>query len=112
MNIYNNKALSIQEQIERLKKNGLIIDDENQTNKNLSIISYIRLASYWRPMEGKGQGHQFKPNSHFNNALLLYYFDKELRALIFSAIQSIDMFYFAIQQAIIEINVIRWSFFE
>lgn len=91
MNIYNNKALSIQEQIERLKKNGLIIDDENQANKTLSIISYFRLASYWRPMEEKGQGHQFKPNSHFNNALLLYYFDKELRALIFSAIQSIEI---------------------
>lgn len=55
MNKYNNKALSIQEQIERLKKNGLIIDDENQANKTLSIISYFRLASYWRPMEEKDQ---------------------------------------------------------
>ena len=62
MNIYNNKALSIQEQIERLKKNGLIIDDENQTNKTLSIISYFRLASYWRPMEEQDQAHRFKPN--------------------------------------------------
>ena len=55
MNKYNNKALSIQEQIERLKKNGLIIDDVNQANKTLSIISYFRLASYWRPMEEKDQ---------------------------------------------------------
>ena len=51
MNKYNNKALSIQEQIERLKKYGLIIDDVNQANKTLSIISYFRLACYWRPME-------------------------------------------------------------
>ena len=69
----------------------MIIDDVNQANKTLSIISYFRLASYWRPMEEKGQAHQFKPNSHFNNALSLYYFDKELRALIFSAIQSIEI---------------------
>lgn len=35
--------------------------------------------------------HLFKPNSKFENALSLYYFDKELRALIFSAIQSIEI---------------------
>ena len=82
---------SIEEQIARLKKNGLIIDDVNQANKTLSIISYFRLASYWRPMEEKNQSRQFKPNSRFKNALSLYYFDKELRALIFSAIQSIEI---------------------
>ena len=91
MNKYCNKALSIEEQIARLKKNGLIIDDANQANKTLSIISYFRLASYWRPMEEKNQSRQFKPNSRFKNALSLYYFDKELRALIFSAIQSIEI---------------------
>ena len=89
MSEYTNKALSIEEQIERLKGNGLIIDDEQTAHKYLSIISYFRLASYWRPMEK--MPHQFKPNSRFDNALSLYYFDKELRALIFSAIQSIEI---------------------
>ena len=86
---YTNKALSIDDQIARLKEYGLIIDDEAEAHKYLSIISYFRLASYWRPMEKSL--HQFKPNSRFGNALSLYYFDKELRALIFSAIQSIEI---------------------
>lgn len=89
MSEYTNRALSIDEQITRLKKNGLIIDNEKDAHKYLSIISYFRLASYWRPMEKSP--HQFKPNSRFENALSLYYFDKELRALIFSAIQSIEI---------------------
>ena len=89
MSEYTNRALSIEEQIVRLKENGLIIDDEKVAHKFLSIISYFRLASYWRPMEKLP--HQFKPNSRFDNALSLYYFDKELRALIFSAIQSIEI---------------------
>ena len=89
MSEYTNRALSIEEQIVRLKENGLIIDDEKAAYKYLSIISYFRLASYWRPMEKSP--HQFKPNSRFDNALSLYYFDKELRALIFSAIQSIEI---------------------
>ena len=89
MNEYTNRALSIEEQITRLKDNGLIIDDAKVAHKYLSIISYFRLASYWRPMEKSP--HQFKPNSRFDNALSLYYFDKELRALIFSAIQGIEI---------------------
>ena len=35
--------------------------------------------------------HQFKPNSYFENAIRLYYFDKELRGIIFDAIQSIEI---------------------
>ncbi|MBQ4520516.1 MAG: Abi family protein [Bacteroidaceae bacterium] len=30
-------------------------------------------------------------NSYFENALNLYYFDKKLRALVFTAIQSIEI---------------------
>jgi abortive infection bacteriophage resistance protein len=57
----------------------------------LSIVGYFRLANYWRPMEVDKVKHLFKPNSTFDNALSLYYFDKELCALIFAAIQSIEI---------------------
>ncbi len=33
----------------------------------------------------------YKPNSYFDNAIDLYYFDKELRSIIFSAVQSIEI---------------------
>ena len=88
---YTNQALEIEEQIERLEKNGLIIADREQAIRILSIVSYFRLANYWRPMEMDKVKHLFKPNSTFDNALSLYYFDKELRALIFAAIQSIEI---------------------
>lgn len=88
---YTNQALEIEEQIERLEKNGLIIADREQAIRILSIVSYFRLANYWRPMEVDKVKHLFKPNSTFDNALSLYYFDKELRALIFAAIQSIEI---------------------
>ena len=70
-----------------LKERGLIINDEKQALEQLRIISYFRLASYMRPMEQDKAAHIFKPNSTFENALDLYYFDKELRVLIFKAIQ-------------------------
>ena len=69
----------------------MIIKDERQALEQLQIISYFRLANYLRPMEQDKENHTFKPYSTFENALNLYYFDKELRALIFTAIQSIEI---------------------
>ena len=91
MTKYTNRALEIQQQIGRLEENGLIISNKEHAVSVLSIISYFRLANYWRPMEVDKVNHLFKPNSTFDNALSLYYFDKELRTLIFSAIQSIEI---------------------
>ncbi|MBQ8501687.1 MAG: Abi family protein [Bacteroides sp.] len=88
---YLKRPITYIQQIERLKEHGLLIQNEEQALKQLQIISYFRLANYWRPMEQDKNTHQFKPNSYFENALNLYYFDKKLRALIFTAIQSIEI---------------------
>lgn len=70
---------------------GLIINDEPSAERQLSIIGYFRLANYLRPMESDKINHIFKPGSTFENAIDLYYFDKELRTLIFTAIQSAEV---------------------
>jgi len=87
---YNKQPVGYSEQIAMLKARGLRIDDE-QALRQLQIISYFRLANYLRPMEQDKTTHRFKPGSTLDNALSLYYFDKELRALIFTAIQSIEI---------------------
>lgn len=74
-----------------LKSRGLLFDDEHTAIECLKIISYFRLANYWKPMESDKVNHVFKPNSKFENVVTLYNFDKELRCLIFSAIQSIEI---------------------
>lgn len=74
-----------------LKKRGLLFDDEQVAVECLRIISYFRLANYWKPMESDKVNHVFKPKSKFENVVTLYNFDKELRTLIFSAIQSIEI---------------------
>ncbi len=74
-----------------LKNRGLLFDDEQAAIEFLKIISYFRLANYWRPLECDKANHVFKPNSKFENVITLYNFDKELRSLLFSAIQSIEI---------------------
>lgn len=74
-----------------LKSRGLIIRDTNYALEQLKIMSYFRLANYMRPMEINKTAHIFKSDSLFENAVDLYYFDKQLRALLFTAIQSIEI---------------------
>lgn len=88
---YTKQAISISQQIITLKSRGLIIDDEIQAESYLDIISYFRLADYWRYFEEDRLTHKFKPGSRFENVLDCYYFDMELKALLFTAIQSIEV---------------------
>ena len=90
--MYSYSTLSIQEIIFELKNHrGLLFADENYAHEQLGIIGYFRLRSYLQPLESDKSNHIFKPGSTFENALDLYYFDKELRALIFTAIQSVEV---------------------
>lgn len=77
--------------MEMLKNRGLLFDDEQAAVECLKIISYFRLVNYWKPMESDKVNHVFKPKSKFENVVTLYNFDKELRTLIFSVIQSIEI---------------------
>ena len=55
----------------------------------LSIISYFRLSEYLNHM--RQPDHRFAPGCTIEDALDTYYFDKQLRAIIFQAIQSIEI---------------------
>ncbi len=68
-----------------------MFDDEETAEKELKIVSYFRIANYLRTFEAAGSNHVYLPGSHFEDALKVYYFDKKLRALVFTAIQSIEI---------------------
>ena len=88
---YSKTPLDYEQLIQMLKERGLIIADEQKAIDHLRVISYFRLANYFRPMERDKENHLYKPNSYFENAINLYYFDKKLRGIIFSAVQSIEI---------------------
>lgn len=88
---YTKLPLDYPQLLQMLKDRGLIIRDDNNAIEQLKIISYFRLANYLRPMEHDKISHKFKANSQFDNAVNLYYFDKKLRALLFTAIQSFEI---------------------
>jgi len=89
--IYNKKTFTIEEHIAQLKERGLIIADHALAAHYLSHVSYYRLAGYWWPMQLDRDQHLFKPNSKFEDVIHLYNFDRELRILIFDAIEKIEI---------------------
>lgn len=68
-----------------------MIEDIATAKLQLRNISYFRIASYLRYMEQDRQQHLYKSGSTFEQAINLYLFDKELRQLIFMAIQDIEI---------------------
>ena len=101
---YTKKPLSIPKQVDKLKKRGLIIDDQAATENYLSNISYYRLRAYTYPFqenETPEKDHHFlKKNIHFSDIIDLYCFDRRLRALIFNAIEKIEI---AVRTKIVQI---------
>ena len=89
---YTNQAITTEQQIEILQERGLLIDDIEQAIDVLDTISYFRLAGYWKHFEIDHFTHQFREGSCFSDIVKLYSFDKQLRALLFTAIQTIKKF--------------------
>ena len=74
-----------------LKQRGLIVSDEDTALKQLASISYFRLASYWKVFETDEATHQFASDTRLEDIISLYTFDRELRSIIFTAIQDIEV---------------------
>lgn len=87
---YTNPPLDTPSLIAQMKSKGLTILNESYASDFLDNVSYFRLAAYLRPME-IDVFHNYKPGSTFENGVLLYEFDSQLRHLIFNAIQKIEI---------------------
>ena len=87
----NKESRSIQEQIDLLKHRGMIIEDEEFAHLHLSHISYYRLKGYWWDMQTDKEQHIFKNDANFKDVIARYFFDKELRLILFDAIEAIEI---------------------
>ena len=88
---YNKIALDTSDLLAMLKQRGLQISDEQEALQTLAVVSYFRLACYFRPMEIDKQTHVFRQGASLNQALELYRFDTALRDLVFSATRQIEV---------------------
>jgi len=90
-NIYSKPFISSQIQIELLKSRGLKIANENKALYLLENIGYYRFSGYWYPLLADKKNHVFKANATFEMAFNLYKFDHELRKLMNSELEKIEI---------------------
>ena len=87
---YNQPSISVDEQISLLQSEGLFFSDEERARHLLQNISMFRLKSYLKPFR-QHQSKLFKPNASFENAYIIYKFDSELRKMIGSELEKIEI---------------------
>lgn len=88
---YDKVALTHQQQLQQLKARGLKVENEAKAIHILENVSYYRLSGYWYPLLADKQNHTFKPGATFQTAFKLYCFDRELRRLILSELEKIEV---------------------
>lgn len=88
---YSKRPIDIPEQITALSNRGLVIENEIFAQQQFSSISYFRLACYWKAYEINSNTHELVKGTSLEEILSLYAFDRELRSVVFSAIQDIEI---------------------
>lgn len=90
------RALTIDEQIERLKSNGMTFDNEDKAKEILMDVGYYRLGFYTYPFELQyprlvNRNHKLKDGTSFKSVYDLYEFDTCLRRILLNALDRIEV---------------------
>jgi abortive infection bacteriophage resistance protein len=89
---YVKQPISINEQISKLQERGLEFPENINAGNYLSNISYYRLRAYTYPFQDNNNpDHPFIKKVSFEDIINLYVFDRQLRLLIFNAIEKIEI---------------------
>jgi len=78
------------QQIEKLRSRGCQVTDVSFCTKVLSQINYYRLSAYFLPFK-KSDGN-YLPGTDFKDIYQIYEFDRELRNLLFAAIEEVEIY--------------------
>jgi len=81
--------LTYEEQMEKLRSRGCVINDEKECEKILRSVGYYRLSAYFLPF--KDADDSYKKDLEFSRIINLYEFDRKLRELLFAAIEVIEV---------------------
>ena len=90
------RAYTIEEQIAKLKSNGMLFDNEDKAKEILLDVGYYRLGFYSFPYEIQfpnleQRDHRLKQGTTFKSVYELYEFDTKLRRLLLNTLDRIEV---------------------
>ena len=93
-NAYTKPCLSEIQQVALLESRGLVVSDKESAARFLSRVNYYRLSGYAIPFLTDRE--HFSPGASFDDLVAVYRFDRELRDLLFEALEAAELAYRAI----------------
>ena len=84
------KPTTYQEQLTLLQQRNIIIDSPDHCSEILESISYYRFTAYLLPFKQKDGS--YKVGTTFQRAYRIYEFDRQLRNILFAALEEVEVF--------------------
>lgn len=88
--MYPKPPLKYEEQLEKLKKRGCIINDDKKCISILKSINYYRLSTYFLPF--KLDNGNYEEGLSFERVFSIYEFDRKLHGILFNALEETEIF--------------------
>lgn len=88
--MYPKPPLKYEEQLEKLKKRGCIINDDKKCISILESVNYYRLSAYFLPF--KLDNGNYKEGLSFERVFSIYEFDRKLHGILFNALEETEIF--------------------
>jgi abortive infection bacteriophage resistance protein len=84
-------ATTYKDQLDLLKRRGLVVQDESFALHSLEHHNYYRLSPYRFPFTLPADRDQFVPGTTFEQLWELYVFDRKLRHLVIEACKAVEI---------------------
>ena len=88
--MYPKPPLKYEEQLEKLKKRGCIINDDKKCISILESVNYYRLSAYFLPF--KLDNENYEEGLSFKRVFSIYEFDRKLHGILFNALEETEIF--------------------
>lgn len=85
--------LTFEEQIEKMKSHGMIVEDEDRVKKILAEINYYRFTGYALQYRKKADKSDYKEDITFEHVYRIYQFDARLRDIFRRYIERVEIYY-------------------
>lgn len=94
-NILNKKSVqdkiptTIDEQINKLRERGCVVEDIDHARETLKYINYFRLSNYFEPFSVNKS--QYEEGTSFEKIMQIYDMDRKLRSILIAALEEIEI---------------------
>lgn len=102
--IHDKIPSTINEQIEKLRERGCVIEDEDRARETLKYINYYRLSNYFEPFSVNK--HQYEEGTTFGKIMQIYEMDRKLRSVLIAALEEVEI---ALRAAISNFHALKYG---